>query len=417
MVVHRWGYDPDRDGTLRSLGWSAHHDVVFMQEMDASTVTANRIAANPPIVTEYNDSIDKEFTKAFSEALYAGQAKDAPLTEKDHVALARDQRSALAYASKMAAYRDSYGSEFGGVFDKDQALLTAWDRCAAITAKAGASGTATRAPVAKNALGHVMPWSSEYPLDSTRRLVQLQLPQAPQELVPKTIQREERLCSLFGVPRNIIIAEGGARGTGGAAGVETINRTFAGTIRRWTRLLGDLMTTVYYRLFGSEDQLKDPMLERLLGDVLAAHTQLSDAVLRWDGSEHNGSVRDATTGKFGMHAVKAAQLGLEAAEKRLFSAAPTVAPLRLRFSLPPNVSTEELQFMGERGMLPWKTYASTYLRANDMPASALASPTDPVSDPDDRRALMFGVSGASEPKPPPAPGEGGGGAKKAKTSK
>ena len=336
MIAHDFGFDPNVDGTLTSNLHAIAIQLSFIGEISGLALTAERIAANPPIITTYNAAIDDAADDKFSENFFVGNPDRCQ--NRAQITYERNSQQQQLFRESMRTWESYNGLsaalEFGadapryrrGENQPEGAVAPEW---------------------ARDWNGAEMPWSRQYYLDASRLLVQQQLPRPRGDLVNMSEQAMGVVCGVLNVPRGMLASDSTVR-----AGVEAVSEAMHRTVNRWADTLGNLMTATYNHTFGIQD-LRDELRIRL---------------------------ETKRTSPFDM----AERL---LTEEDLFEAEAKTR-VRLAFDLPPSTTPEQLDAMYDRGILSWQTYGKAKLRLNNFSGDQLASDTDPLTKEEQRQLLL-----------------------------
>ena len=152
------------------------------------------------------------------------------------------------------------------------------------------------------------------------------------------------------------------------AGAENAAADMQRTVRHWADMLSSIMTLAYERTLGRKR---------------------FDRELR----THIDRVRSIVPAARGLSAREVVS------DNDLYLIARRVS-VRITFDLPPAVDMGTLNYLNNRGVISWRTYARYALRAAELDGSDLASTSDPFSA-DERKQMIM---------PKSAAGSGAGGA-------
>ena len=297
---------------------------------------AERIAANPPLITAYNPAIENRAEDQFGENFFVGNS-DKCLNRAEAVYERTAQQQAV-FRENMRTWEEHTGmdahQEFGAV---------------AARAKGENERLGAVPPVwARDWRGSEMPWSRQYYLAPTRSIVQQQLPRVRGDLVNLSDQSMNIVCGVLNVPRGLLGSDMHVR-----AGVEAVGEAMNRTLMRWADILGSLMTGVYNHTFGYND-LRFELRIRMEQRRRTPYDVASRVLTEQDVFEAEAKTR-----------------------------------VRLAFDLAPATTAERLDDLYNRGIIAWSTYGTAQLRLNHFRRDQLASTQDPLTK-QEQRQLLFG---------------------------
>lgn len=358
VIARDFGSNPNLDGTLTSNFATILDNIMFHNELIRGAVTAERIASNPPVFTSRNPAFDAQNATRddhLGEAWFAGSA-----ARQQHLAheatfggrpgeCAPGEDPELGVATYERTTQERRGARLMLRAFERQTGLNAEEHFAVhgISACDDEEGAACVQARARNPeTGYVMPWSSQFFIGASRSLVHQQMPQTRNDLVALTRNLQETICGVLSVPRDLIVSESNVR-----AGVENSENTMNKTVQFWADLLGDLLTRVYRHMFGQSD----------LAQELRMRVEQKRRMLQ------------ARYGP-GLRGVPAQEL---VTERDLFEAVQQTS-VTISFDLVPVTTAERLQLLYSEGIIPWKVYAESMLRVNNMPREFLAAEKAPA---------------------------------------
>ena len=343
LVAHDFGYDPDViGGHLTSNLYTISQHLRMSGELGNLALRAERVASDPPIISQYDSSVEDRAQKDFGESFFAGDP-DRCQDRSDAVYERSEQRrSDLAYElerweamtgmSAEQEFMDASGASVANVLTPGRRRQAGF--------VGDPSGTAAYA-------GSSLPLPPQFRLGVTEQHVNHQLPRPRGDYVQVQSQIMDIVCGVLNVPRGLLASESSIR-----AGVEAVAEAMHRTINSYASTLGQLLTGVYSHIFGESD----------LRDELRIRVERRRAA-----------------------GVQGPQL---LTERDLFEVERKTR-VRIAFDLPPTTTVDNLEALHNRGVISWKTYGTSILRLNGFGREQLATPVDPLSK-QDRRLLLLG---------------------------
>jgi hypothetical protein len=329
-------------------------------ELGNLALHAERIASDPPIISQYDSSVEDKAKKDLGESFFAGDPDRCQERSDAVYERSEQRRSDLAY--ELERWQAMTGMSAEQEFMDANGLSAANVMTPGRSRQAGfvsdPSGTAAYA-------GSTLPLPPQFRLGVTEQHVNHQLPRPRGDYVQLQSQIMDIVCGVLNVPRGLLASESSIR-----AGVEAVAEAMHRTINSYASTLGQLLTGVYSHIFGESD----------LRDELRIRVERRRAA-----------------------GVQGPQL---LTERDLFDAERNTR-VRIAFDLPPTTTVDNLEALHNRGVISWKTYGTSILRLNGFGRDQLAVKTDPLSK-RDRRVLLLGKD-ADRPTAPSSVGGGGGG--------
>jgi len=284
LVLDGFGFNPRLDGSLTSNYYVISARLRVLAEFTNLAMRAERIATNPPIVTEYNADVERNRQTTFGATAYVGSAREVSEDGGDAASIERVRASRLRNAEQARAHRR---------------LLDEWARVNGIHPRSafrlGPSGAVDEARVhlsssGINMFGEEMPWLNNYALGAERHLVHTQMPVARRDLVAFADQTRAIVCSVLNTPESVIAASSHVR-----AGVEAASRAMDTNVESWAAIDSRILTQAYEHSLGVIDlrnYLRSVVRRRYLDgdetqpmlterDIVSAKRQLS-VVLEFD---------------------------------------------------------------------------------------------------------------------------------------
>jgi len=340
LVAHDFGYDPNIvGGQLTSNLHTIAEHLTMAGELGDLAMCAERIAVDPPIISQYDSTIDEHAKKDFGESFFAGDP-DKCQDRSDAVYELSEQRLAET-ANDLTRWETLTGLSAQQEFATSSGGTVANALTASRQRKTGFINSG-RAAYANSRL----PVPPQFRLGVTEQHVNHHLPRPRGDYVQVQSQIMDIVCGVLNVPRGLLASESSIR-----AGVEAVAEAMHRTINSYASTLGSLLTGVYSHIFGESD-LRDELRIR---------------VERRRAAGQRGQLLSVDD--------------LFAAERK--------TRVRIAFDLPPATTVEKLEALHNRGVISWRTYGTSALRLAGLGRDQLATPRDPFSQ-RERRMLMFG---------------------------
>jgi hypothetical protein len=238
-ILHSFDYDVSDTGVLTSKFASVLDLVGESIRVRKTRAIADAHAADPTVATEYDATDEQNSSRVLARGAFVstvttiGTAEDAAVQST----YTRSEQECTEFAELIRLYEQARGRDVS-----DELAISRNHYC---TDELG--GRFVRQHGMTTLLGAPAPGSTQLHLPRNRRLVQLPQARGATDTIERLQHLNTEIYSTFGVP--VSYAEGAPR----KIGDELVSSRLAGTIGWMQRVIGDILTHVYNRLFLAED--------------------------------------------------------------------------------------------------------------------------------------------------------------------
>lgn len=345
IVLDGYGFEPELDGSLTSNYYVISTRLRMLAELTNLAMRAERIASNPPLITEYNASVETARKTSYGSKPFVGSATPTGDEGADDGCVQRIRASRARNAEQARAHRR---------------LMQEWGRLNGINHRTafrlGADSKVddpTRSSFVSsgvNPLGEEMPWLNHFALGAERHLVTAQMPHTRSDLVAIGNQARAIVCSVLNTPEAVVSASSHVR-----AGVEAASRAMDNNVAAWAAIDSSILTRAYEHSLGVTD----------LRHYLRA------MALRRHGAKRSSIISEADV----------------VSAKRKLSVV-------LEFDLMPASTPERLERLYAWGLLSDDRFGSSMLRLEGFSHDDLETGNQLVLTDDERRQLVVGSTPA-----------------------
>jgi hypothetical protein len=224
LILSNFGYNPNYDGTLKSIVACIIAKEFFLNRMTLYTLRSENTRSKPMILTE---------------------------TSKDSLG-AFDPSSAIAYFGEM----DPNVRQEERSFVKNDAEIEASIRHNSKFFELQMKAVQPSNRTDPNYIDYTEPQikNNFMPLPTNHKLVNQQLPESRTDWTAMNRVYQEDIFAAFTLPRQALVTDGSGRSLGNA---DMANNRFNKTINSWRTTLSDILTKIYCSIYGDRDCMMD----------------------------------------------------------------------------------------------------------------------------------------------------------------
>lgn len=348
-ILSDFGANPMADGTLRSPLAACLPEIAFINEMLEAAVNAERVRSMPPIMFQEAPQRARSMASGLEEGVFGG---DVDAVERRELSYTRSREQQREFERQLSAYTSITGRS-------GHAMMGVRERHTGAVRE-------SYAPNARDARGHLMPWTRTAFVPEEHVLATLPTPAAPANLSDMIERVQRTICGVMAVPaaHTSSVASDRLR-----ASADASEAAMNDTAQYYSAMLSRALNVAYEHAFGRADFLRE--LRSRAEERHRRRLALTGRAYERDESDASPMLTEDD-----------------------FFAAVASTSIELTFDLSPTTDAETLDALNARGILDWSNYAAARLQLADLPPS-LAPERDPFTD-DERKRLLPGYSAPSD---------------------